>query len=296
MESNDNVLRWGTEQRLEFIEFKCFWEGGIRRGDITDRFNVSVPQASNDLSLYQGLEPENIRYDTREKRYVPTASFTPRFFKPSAERYLAQLKMIADRIISIDDTWIAHPPPIDALPIPFRSVRPDVFKSLLGAIRAKQSVEIFYQSMSKSRPDAVWRRVTPRAFGNDGLRWHVRAFCHLDRAYKDFILSRCENLRDQKAGDGFDVPDREWETFFEVVLRPNPALSASQQRTVALDYAMEDGRAHISVRRALLYYFQKRLRLDIDTDRPAERPVVVENWDDFRAALLEDKNWSSVAS
>lgn len=286
MESNDNVLRWGTEQRLEFIEFKCFWEGGIRRGDITHRFSVSVPQASNDLALYQSLESQNIRYDTREKRYVPTAAFRPRFFEPSAERYLAQLKMIADRVISIDDTWIGHPPPMDALPIPFRSVRPDVFKLLVGAIRARQSVEIFYQSMSKSRPEAIWRRVTPCAFGNDGLRWHVRSFCHLDRAYKDFILSRCENVRDQTVAEGLEVPDHEWDTFFEVILRPNPALSASQQRTVALDYAMDNGRAHIAVRRALLYYFQKRLRLDIDTDRPAERPVVVENWDEFRAALL----------
>ena len=24
-------LRWGVEQRLEFIEFRLFWEGGINR-------------------------------------------------------------------------------------------------------------------------------------------------------------------------------------------------------------------------------------------------------------------------
>ena len=39
-------MRWGVEKRLEFIEFRLFWEGGINRADIMERFGVSVPQAS----------------------------------------------------------------------------------------------------------------------------------------------------------------------------------------------------------------------------------------------------------
>ena len=61
-------VRWGIEQRLEFIEFRLFWEGAINRADIVDYFAVSVPQASKDLSLYQERAPGNMEYDKRGKR------------------------------------------------------------------------------------------------------------------------------------------------------------------------------------------------------------------------------------
>ena len=31
-------LRWGVERKLEFIEFRLFWEGYVNRGDIIDTF------------------------------------------------------------------------------------------------------------------------------------------------------------------------------------------------------------------------------------------------------------------
>jgi hypothetical protein len=50
---------------------------------------------------------------------------------------------------------------------------------------------------------------------------------------------------------------------------------------------MIDGILTISVRRAMLYYFNKRLRLDAapSLDEPHESPLVVKNRDDFIAAL-----------
>ena len=46
---------------------------------------------------------------------------------------------------------------------------------------------------------------------------------------------------------------------------------------------MPNGEASIPVRLALLYYFEKRLRLDVDAkkDKAAEKPVVVANWKEF---------------
>jgi hypothetical protein len=44
VDSPNTRLRWGTEQRLEFIEFRLFWEGGLNRSDITEQFGVSIPQ------------------------------------------------------------------------------------------------------------------------------------------------------------------------------------------------------------------------------------------------------------
>jgi hypothetical protein len=52
---------------------------------------------------------------------------------------------------------------------------------------------------------------------------------------------------------------------------------------------MKNGEVAVPVRRALLYYFSKRLRLDVADrfDDPREAPVVVKNRDAFDIALSE---------
>ena len=45
--------RWSVGQRLEFIDFRLFWEGHVNRGDLVSFFGVSVPQASSDLGADQ---------------------------------------------------------------------------------------------------------------------------------------------------------------------------------------------------------------------------------------------------
>jgi hypothetical protein len=81
--------------------------------------------------------------------------------------------------------------------------------------------------------------------------------------------------------------DVDWSTFFKIVLVPNPKLSPSQQLTIERDYGMKDGRCEMLIRRALLYYLDKRLRLDVaeKQDRPKETPIVVANREDYNAAL-----------
>jgi hypothetical protein len=280
-------LRWGPEQRLEFIEFRLFWEGSISRSDLIERFGLSDPQASNDLSAYREKAPENLRYDTKTKRYLASDGFTPILLKPNPDRYLAQLKAMADHIMRVEDTWMSDPPPADAMPIPSRKVDAFVLRAVVGAMRKHQSINVHYHSMNDGRPEAIWRRISPHAFGYDGLRWHVRAYCHMSSKFKDFLLSRCQATEapEDTAIDPKD--DAEWQRYFGVILRPNPLLSPSQQEAVAWDYNMADGQVTVLVRYALLYYFNKRLRLDVaeQLDRPKERPIVVVNDVEFKRAL-----------
>lgn len=285
----DTKLRHGAEQRLEFIEFRLFWEGRVNRSDITNRFGVSVPQASNDLSRYQELAPANIRYDTREKCYLPMGEFSPKFFKPSAGRYLAQLEGVAEHVVEASDTWIAEIPATSVLPIPSRNVDPELLKAFVSAVRRNRSLNVHYHSMNPNRPDAIWRRITPLAFGFDGLRWHVRGFCHVDNGFKDFILSRCLGVADEGAPGASANDDQAWNSLFDVILIANPKLAPAQQQTIQVDYGMIQGRTTVPVRRAMLYYFNKRLRLDVADliDRPEETPVVVENNEEFKRALAE---------
>lgn len=283
----DDRRRWGPEQRLEFIEFRLFWDGGVRRGDIISRFNVSTPQASTDLANYRELAPENMEYDSTLKRYVATAAFAPRFLKPNADRYLVQLKAIADGVIKLDETPIIAPPNVDALPIPHRRVEPRILKALLETIRNQRGLSVHYHSMNPKRPDAQWRSITPHAFANDGLRWHIRAFCHEEHIFKDFILSRFLDIGQQERAAAKAEADTQWFSTFNVILAPNPKLSEGQQRMIALDYDMPDGQLTLPVRCALLYYFNKRLRLDVAStvDDPKETPVVVVNKKEFDQAM-----------
>jgi predicted DNA-binding transcriptional regulator YafY len=282
-------MRRGVIERLEFIEFRLFWEGRINRSDIIDRFKISTPQASKDLSLYEAEAPGNLIYDTSGKRYLAAPNFQAKFFQPDAANYLAQLRNVADHTVTTEETWLDVLPESEAMPIPHRRVSVQVLRSIIGAIRNRTSLDVRYQSMNEQRSGPMWRTISPHALGHDGLRWHVRAFCHLDKRFKDFLLSRClESGNEHEAGVSARE-DKYWNEFFSVVLIPNPKLSADQQAVISQDYCMEYGQIAIPVRKALLYYFRKRLRLDvaeaIDDDR--ETPVVVLNQKAFDDAVAK---------
>jgi hypothetical protein len=282
-------MRWGLEQRLEFVDFRLYWEGGINRSDITDRFGVSIPQASKDLTLYATKAPGNLSYDKSAKRYVAASTFQPVFFAPDADRYLTQLRSVADHTVKQDDTWLFSVASAEVMPIPNRRVDVNVLRSILSAIRRQRAVKILYQSMNPKRPKPMWRWISPHALGNDGLRWHVRAYCHTDNKFTDFILSRCLDSEGDGAQKMSAAQDVDWREFFSVVLMPNRLLSKGQQDIIAQDYCMKKGQIAIPVRKALLYYFRKRLRLDVATamDNARETPVVLSNKKEFERAILE---------
>lgn len=287
MKTSSNSLRWGVEQRLEFIEFRLFWEGVVNRADITSYFGVSVPQASLDLAKYLELAPKNLSYDRSGKRYVASPNFKPIFMSPDADQYLGQIVLSQTTAGSKEHALISSPPTADAVPIPFRRVDASVLKAILSAIRVEGSLEVLYQSMSNDRLEPTWRRVSPHAFGHDGLRWHVRGYCHIDGRFKDFVLSRCTGARTPGNAGAQPKSDTAWNEIFEARLIPNPKLTENQQAVIALDYGMKDGELVIPIRRALLYYFQKRLRLDVaeKLDNPQETPVIIENVDELAKAL-----------
>lgn len=276
-------IRWGTERRLEFIEFRVYWEGGIRRVDLTDTFGVSVPQASSDLSLYQELAPGNMVYDSSKKMYVATGQFRPKFCDLSAEKYLAYLKDCVGEQLKLADNWMSQIPVAETMPLPNRKVRPDVLKQLVAAVRKCRSVEVSYQSLSMDSSERVWRRISPHAFAFDGMRWHIRAFCHRDTRFKDFVLSRCEGVRNGEAQGCDPAEDHLWHERVDVVLQANPRLKPHQRAAIEEDYAMVDHRLTFAVRKALLFYFEKFLRLDYpDEGGPAEaKPLCAVNAEVF---------------
>ena len=275
MTAGEAVLKWGVERRLEFIEFRLYWEGGVNRSDIIEAFDVSVPQASKDLTLYQERAPRNAVYDKSAKRYVASDEFQPCFLKPDAGQYLNQLRSIAEGILALSESWIAHSPPYAGPPVPARGVNNDTLRAVLAAIRQNQSIEIKYQSFSSDDPR--WRWIAPHAIGFDGFRWHIRAFCEVDKSFKDFLFSRIIEARSVRPSGASPANDADWNELITLEIGPHPDLSESQKRTIALDYGMRGGCAQIQVRKALRYYALRRLGLDTPRDarRPQDQQIVL---------------------
>lgn len=270
-------LRWGVERRLEFIEFRLFWEGQVNRGDLMEAFGVSVNQSSTDLNRYIALAPTNMTYDKSARTYVRGDEFSPLFLKPDANRYLAQLRSVADGILDRADAWIGEFPSYHAAPTPARGVNAKTLRSVIAAIRRSEAIEVKYQSLS--RPEPRWRWIAPHAIGFDGFRWHTRAFCHSDESFKDFLLSRIIEIRGNKPSEVDADGDADWNEQVTLEIGPHPELSDAQKKVIALDYGMRSGRAIIPVRKALLYYALKRLGLDTDHSarRPQDQQIVLIN-------------------
>lgn len=275
MDSDKSELRWGVAQRLEFIEFRLFWEGRVNRSDLMEQFGLSVNQASADLNRYIGFAPDNMVYDKSARTYVRGPDYAAQFLKPDASRYLAQLRSLADGIMDSDDTWIAELPSYDAAPTPARGVNPVTLRSVVEAIRRSEAIEVKYQSLS--RPEPSWRWIAPHAIGFDGFRWHTRAFCKTDEVFKDFLLSRILETRAVEASEVTDAADADWQEQVTLEIAPHPELSENQKKVIALDYGMRGGKAQIKVRRALLYYALKRLGLDTDPGarKPQDQQIVL---------------------
>lgn len=272
-------LNWGAERRNAFIEFRVFWHGRINRSDLMETFGISLQQASLDLSGYSDQWKRNLVYDKSQRAYVRGKNFTPHFITPSAEDYFAQLRAVGQGLVSREQSWISVFPGYGATPTPARGVAPETLRDVLAAIHEPAALHLTHQSMS--RPEASARWIEPHALAFDGFRWHARAFCQNDQVFKDFLLSRIVEIGNRGPVTADQQGDADWHREVVLEIGPHPDLSPTQRRAIEMDYDMEDGRAEIPVRRALLFYALRRLGLDTDpaARRPQDQQIVLLNRD-----------------
>lgn len=249
-----NSERWSARERLAFIDGVAFWRGWIRRSDICQRFNVSVPQASADLAEYQRIYPRNLTYDRSGKRYAATPAMKPQG-KGSAlledgVRIFGELldDSCSDRVAMID--LPRHHAPV--------SQGRDVIRAALAC----SPIEIYYYSVNSGTER--WRGILPTAFAHDGYRWHTRAWCFETESYRDFVVGRIARTRPWKAPDRKIPPDEDWTTWTEIKFEPHKDLSPVQKEAVSLDFGMSQGVGRLKVRKAMLGYTLFYLGLGVE--------------------------------
>lgn len=248
-------LKHAQRQRLEYLDRLFFWEGAAKRASLIGRFGISNPQAAIDFRIYlERAKRGDLAYDTRSKQYLAAPNFS-RLTGTANEDELTNL-------IGGNENQI-----FDTLPDLQRSQNMRVFVPLFRALKAKQAVEIVYQSMRD--PKSTTRMICPTRFASDGVRVHVRGWCFLRQKYRDFIPARIDpDLSFKMSKPVEDVPvDTDWNTHAILSIRPHNSLTAAQQKVVRIEFGFENDVLEVVVRKALEFYTKRRWGLEQDNPR-----------------------------
>jgi hypothetical protein len=259
-------LKWGVRRRLEFVEFRLYWEGRVNRRDLIDQFGISHQQATTDLERYAGIAPRNIRYDAGLRTFVRAESFEPHLVAGNADRYLLQLQAIRLKWLDKDQTFFDQQPPLEVVSLRHRTLSDDVLRPVLDAIREKSRLDIEYWTMS-GKP-AHRRIVDPHSLAFSAGRWHVRAWNEENQDFRDFNLTRMSSVRKLGPSSVDSKHDLEWNMTTRLRLAPNPGLSESEQESVRREFAISGSELIVEIRLALVFYLIAEHNLDAAPGTP----------------------------
>ncbi|WP_373974151.1 WYL domain-containing protein [Chitinibacter sp. SCUT-21] len=252
-------LSQSQRDRLAFVELRLWFMGDIRRQDIVDRFGVQSAAASRDLAIYKELAPHNIDYDLKAKSYTYQDTFKP-IFEHAVQRVLTWLTE------GFGDGSTVARPVLGGLEIPVSICKPSltVLAALTRAISARRPVTIKYYSMSSGESERV---IVPFALVDTGLRWHTRAFDRKTGEFRDFVVTRIENLvflNEEPKPNELPDQDFQWTRVVELDLVPHPRLSRPE--IIEMDYGMQDGALKVKLRAAIAGYTLHKWSVDCSAD------------------------------
>lgn len=254
-------VKWGVQRRLEFIDFRLFWESRFNRKSLADVFGISAQQASADIAQYEQRAPQNLTYDRSQKAYIRTADFEPIFIAAASDRFLLQLVAIESKWMRQEDTWFDTLPPVEVVTLGRRPTDSRHLLRVLDAIRGRQEIKIDYQSMTGS-PNTP-RVIAPHALAHSAGRWYVRAWSHDHNDFRDYNINRIKRVGYLRSCPVDASLDFEWAHTINLVLVPNPDLSDARQEAVAAEYGMTKRRLLIPTRLSLSFYLMSEHNLDV---------------------------------
>lgn len=240
-------LKHAQRQRMLFLE-QCFtWRGLANRKDLVERFGISLPQAAQDFRLY-----------------LDRAGRSKPIYDPARKSYFAATRITHPTSESLTDAFeILDEPESDAnLPQPQRRADPRIVARLYQAMKARQSIEVRYTSMTSGPGSDQW--IAPIHFTSDGEAVHLRAYSFKHREYRNYLPIRFDassSFALRQPGDALPE-DVDWETRVRISLRPKRSLSPEQAEVVRREYGFDGDFLFVEIRRALEFYFDRRWGLD----------------------------------
>ncbi|MCP5536320.1 MAG: WYL domain-containing protein [Akkermansiaceae bacterium] len=260
MTNRTNEENWAAQERLRAIERAVWWRGSIRRGDLVKIFGISQAQASSDLQKYQMLNPGALVYQMSRKRYEGTMEMNCVLHEPRLEEGIAAF-LGGEMCSRVGQGSVSNT--VARVDLPSRVGTAVVERLVLMAVATGMKIRVRYWSVNSGK--ATWRWLRPHAFGHDGYRWHVRAWCGEREDYRDFVLSRIEKADwpEIPGEEDADIPpDKDWREIAVITLQANRSLDDTAQRAIEMDYGMrKGGKLKIKVREAMRGYLLDHLRI-----------------------------------
>ena len=113
----------------------------------------------------------------------------------------------------------------------------------------------------------------------------MRAYSESHHEFRDFVLARIRGkpfpgeIRDQNA-----AADAAWQTFITLHIGPHPGLTPAQRAVIEDDFGMHQGQVIRRLRAALLPYFLRLMRLEIEppANGAREQQIVLLNAEELR--------------
>lgn len=273
-----------NHQRYRFIELMAYWEGRINTPILKQQFKLSRQQCSDAINAYIKTAPDNLRYDTSSKAYIPTENFQRLFISDDVMEYFSWLQHGTVNTPSPNDQLL----PYSVLNLPARRVAPEIMRALTTAIRKQLRVEVDYVSLNN--PNREGRIIVPHTFVNTGLRWHLRAWCEKSRAYRDFVLSRFRGKPELRDKSEYAITqDNAWNTTVAIILEPDQRLPPEKREVLENDYQMQKGQLRISTRACLVNYLLREMQINTKMldGTPEAQQLVCVNLPDIKKWLFE---------
>lgn len=286
-------LKWGLRRRLEFIDFRLFWEGKVNRSDLHDQFRISPQQATNDIEKFLEFAPASMAYDATAKAFVRSASYQPTFAGGQAQRYLMQIQALRLGWLDKAHTWFATTPELEVVELRRRQLDDHLVMVLNAAIKEQRSITATYWTMSGKAATA--RRLVPHSLAYAAGRWHVRAFDPGNGDFRDFNLGRLENVALGEVASIDAGLDYEWKTVGKLRLVPNPVLSPAEQEAIRREYAFDDDELTKPCRLALLFYLVAQYHLIDDKIDKGKRHLILLNFDELEELRQSARRMSLAA-
>lgn len=260
LENKFKDVSYAQKQRLSYIEFCLMFRGHLTRNDLVQRFEVGLSAGTRDLNLYRELAPDNLDYDSKQKKYFQTTSFKPVFGHDARKTLVKLANNISDGFDAIGDINF----PVDA---PSQLNVPDIFivAKVVQAILNNKTINIIYTSLSSG---SKARDIVPHSIIDNGLRWHVRAYDKNTNSFRDFVLTRFSKVTIKD-----DIPevfeekseDHQWNRKVPLHIEPHPN-NVKFPTAIAMDYGMTNKILEIEIRAALVGYLLRRWNVDCTED------------------------------
>ena len=256
-------LNQAQQQRLAFIDFTLQYYGQIKGSDVANRFNTANQLATQDLTQYQELAPNNLEINSNlgagSNNYQRKDGFKP-LFDHAPEAVLTGLCR------GFGDGFSYNLEPNELCVDAIRLIHPqtELIASLMRAIKNRFVLNCEYISLS-SGPST--REIVPHAIINNGHRWHTRAYDRQNGQFRDFVCSRFKSLdvviEPAKKMERREQ-DKQWNKIVNLKLAPHPKLAYPQ--AIAMDYQMQNGKLNLELRAALAGYLLQQWQVDCSKD------------------------------